>query len=120
MEEENLVKEFFNALLQIMKPFTKTIQISISSLPERYREQIAKAHLRIDGQLVLVLKDGDLQILDLQEKENRQLLVEITGEIMARLEAIIEAYKSRIENRIKFLLPITQELQQVAKVFSET
>ncbi|MCK4434501.1 hypothetical protein KAU92_03340, partial [Candidatus Bathyarchaeota archaeon] len=33
MEEDNLVNEFFNSLLKILKPFSKTIEIPVSSLP---------------------------------------------------------------------------------------
>lgn len=120
MEEENLVNEFFNSLLKILKPFSKTLEISVSSLPERYTGQISKAHLYLTGQLFLVYKNGEVEILNLTEKENHQLLVEITGEIMAKLKSIIESYKSKTEKRVKFLMPITQQLQKVAKVFSES
>jgi len=119
MEEENLVNEFFNSLLKILKPFTKTLEISVSSLPESYSEQISKAHLHLTGRLVLVYRNGEVEILNLVDKENHELLVEITGEIMAKLESIIDSYKSETEKRVKFLMPITRELQKVAKVFSE-
>jgi len=58
MEEENLVNEFFNSLLKILKPFSKTLEISVSSLPERYSDQISKAHLYLTGQLVLVYRNS--------------------------------------------------------------
>ena len=119
MEEENLVTEFFNSLLKILKPFSKTLEISVSSLPERYSEQIGKAHLHLTGQLVLVYRNREVEILNLADKENHELLVEITGEIMAKLKTIIDSYKSETEKRVKFLMPITRELQKVAKVFSE-
>jgi hypothetical protein len=119
MEEENLVNEFFSSLLKILKPFSKTLEISVSSLPKSYREQMSKAHLHLTGQLVLVYRDGKVEILNLADKENHELLVEITGEIMAKLKLIIDSYKSEAEKRVKFLMPITRELQKVAKVFSE-
>jgi hypothetical protein len=119
MEEENLVNEFFSSLLKILKPFCKTLEISVSSLPESYSEQISKAHLHLTGQLVLVYVDGKVEILNLADKENHDLLVEVTGEIMAKLKLIIDSYKSEAEKRVKFLMPITRELQKVAKVFSE-
>ncbi|MCK4433910.1 hypothetical protein KAU92_00355 [Candidatus Bathyarchaeota archaeon] len=118
-EEENLVKEFLDSLLKILKPFRKTLDISVSSLPERYNGRISKAHLYLTGQLVLVCNDGEVEILNLADKENHEILVEITGEIMVNLKSIIDSYKSKTEKRVKFLLPITKELQKVAKVFSE-
>jgi hypothetical protein len=119
MEEENLVNEFFNSLLKILKPFSKTLEISVSSLPERYSDQISKAHLYLTGQLVLVYRNGEVEILNLTDKENREVLVEITGEIMVNLKSVIDSYRSRTEKRVKFLMSITKELQKVAKVFSE-
>jgi len=119
MEEENLVNEFFSSLLKILKPFGKTLEISVSSLPEGYNGQLSKAHLYLTGQLVLVYKNGQVEILNLADKENHELLVEITGEIMAKLKSIIDSYKSKTEKRVKFLMPITRELQKVAKVFAE-
>ena len=119
MEEEKLVKEFFSSLLTILKSFSKTIEISISSLPESYNEQVSKAYLYLTGQLVLVSENREVKILNLADKENYELLVEITGEIMAKLKSIIDSHKLRIEKRVKFLMSITQELQRVARVFSE-
>lgn len=119
MEEENLVTEFFSSLLKILKPFGKTLEISVSSLPESYNERVGKSYLHFNGELVLVYKNGEIEILNLEDQKNHEILVEITGEIMQKLKSIINSYKSKIEKRIKFLMPITKELQKVAKVFSE-
>ena len=118
-EEENLVTEFFNLMFKILKPFSKTLEISVSSLPEHYREQVSKSYLYLTGQLVLVHKNGELEILNLTDQENHDVLVEITGEIMTKLKAVINTSKSKTEKRVKFLITITKELQKVAKVFSE-
>jgi len=119
MEEDNLVNEFFNSLLKILKPFSKTIEIPVSSLPENYNERIIKAHLYLTGQLILVSRNEKVEIINLKNKENHKILIEITGEIMAKLKTIIDSYKSQTEKRVKFLMPITKELQKVAQVFSE-
>jgi len=119
MEEDNLVNEFFNSLLKILKPFSKTLEIPVSSLPENYSERIIKAHLYLTGQLILVSRNEKVEIINLKNKENHKILVEITGEIMAKLKTIIDSYKSQTEKRVKFLMPITKELQKVAQVFSE-
>lgn len=119
IEEDNLVKEFFNFLLRILKPFAKTLEISPSSLPEDYCKRTNKAYLYIDGQLALVFNSGEAEILDLTEEENRQILVDIAGEIMKKLTIIINEHKAKTEKRVKFLMQITKELQKVAEVFSE-
>ncbi len=118
-EEETLVKEFFNFLVRIMRPFGKTLEISASSLPESYDGRISKAYLYLTGQLVLVFRNDEVEILNLADQENHQILVEITGEIMTKLEAIITSYKSKTEKRVKFMMQMTKGLQKVAEVFSE-
>jgi|GEM_PF-596099 len=118
-EEENLVKEFFNFLFKIMTPFSKTLEISIGSLPEAYDGRISRAYLYFTGQLVLVYTNGEVEILNLSDQENHEVLIEISGEIMMKLKTIITLYKSKAEKRVKFLMTVTKELQKVAKVFSE-
>jgi len=118
-EEENLVTEFFNHMFKILKSFSKTIEISSSSLPEQYRGRIDKSYLYLTGQLVLVHTNGELEILNLTDQENHDVLVEITEEIMTKLKMVINTSRSKIEKRVKFLITITRELQKVAKVFSE-
>jgi hypothetical protein len=118
-EEDSLVKEFFNLLLRIMKPFSKTLDISTSSLPENYHGRADKAYLHFSGQLVLVYKNGEVEILNLAEQENHSILIGITGEIMTKLKVMIDSCRSKTETRVKFLMSITKELQKVAKVFSE-
>jgi len=118
-EEETLVREFFNFLVKILKPFGRTLEISASSLPESYNKRISKAYLYLNGQLVLVFANGEVEILNLADQENHQVLVEIAGEIMTKLKAIIASYKSKTEKRVKFLMQMTKGLQKVAEVFSE-
>lgn len=118
-EEENLVIEFFNSLLKILKPFGKTLEISVSCLPRSLSEQISKAYLHPTGQLVLLHKNGDVRILNLADRKNHEVLIEISGEIMMKLKSIVESYKSETEKRVKFLLSITKELQKVAKIFAK-
>lgn len=117
MEEENIVNEYLSCLLTIIKPFSKTLEISVNSLPEKYNQRISRAYLHITGQMALVYKNGEVEILNLANQENHKLLVDITGEIMLKLRSVINSYKSETENRVKFLISVTKELQKVAKVF---
>jgi hypothetical protein len=118
-EEETLVADFFSFLTQILASFTKTLEISASALPQKYREQVGKAYLYLTGQLILVYRNGEAEILNLMEPDNYDILVEIAGEIMLKLKSVIDSYKSKTEKRVNFLLAITKELQKVATVFAE-
>jgi len=119
IEEKNLVNEFFSSLLKILETFGKNLELSVSSLPENYAGRTSKAYLYPVAQLVLVNRDSEVEIVDLAKKENRELLVEIIGEIMLKMKTAVEAYKAKTEERVNFLMPVTEELQKVAKVFSE-
>jgi hypothetical protein len=118
-EEENLVKEFFSFLLKILKPLSKTLEISVSSLPENYKAQVNKAYLYPTGQLVLVYRNGEVEILNLADQENHGILIDITSDVMAKLKMVINSCRSKTEKRVKFLMSVTKELQKVAKVFTD-
>jgi len=118
-EEDNLVGRFFGSLLKILKPFSKTLEISVSALPEAYNGKVNKAYMYLTGQLVLVYTNGEVEILNLTDQENHDVLVKITGEILLKLKSVINSYRSRTEERVRFLMSITKELQKVAEVFSE-
>jgi len=118
-EEETLVREFFNFLVRILKPFGRTLEISAVSLPDGYSGRTNKAYLYLTGQLVLVFTNGEVEILNLVEQENHQILIDITGEIMAKLKIMIMSSKSKTEKRVKFLMQMTKGLQKVADVFVE-
>jgi len=120
MEENMLVKEFFEAMLKILTPFAKNVEISVSSLPEEIRGKVSQARLDSTGYLALMYDDGKLELLNLYEQENRDVLVEISGVLLMKLRDVVNSYRKRVEKRVKFLSSITGELQKVAKVFSST
>lgn len=118
-EEETLVKEFFNSLQLILKPFSKTLEISVLSLPENYVGRVNKAYMYLTGQLVLVYVNGALEILNLADQENLNILIGISGEIMTKLKLVMDSHRVETEKRAKFLMSMTKELQKVAKILSE-
>jgi len=118
MEEDMLVAEFLKAVMKILTPFAKNMQISTSSLPKKFREEVNQAYLDLTGHLVLIYKDGKVELLNLSEQENRDLLVEISGEVVVKLKNVVNLHRRHIEKRVKFLSSITGAIQKVAKVFS--
>lgn len=118
-EEENLVAEFFNSLLKILRRFSEALQIPVSSLSKIYGKPLSKAYLYPNGQLVLVYENAEAELLNLTEQSNHDILVAIIGEIMMELRSLINSYRAKAEKRVKFLLSVTKELQKVAKVFAE-
>lgn len=118
-EEANLIGEFFKALAVVLKPFCETLEISVSSLPRSYQARASKAFLDKNGRLIIVYKSGEVETLNLMEHKNHSIVIEVVDEVMAKLGALVNSQRSKIEKRVKILMPITKELQKVAKVFAE-
>lgn len=118
-EEASLVDELISTLAVVLKPFCETIEISTSKLPKRYQERLSKAFLDRNGRLILVYKNEEIEVLDLREKTNREIVTEIIDEILSKLATMVTRQRSKIEKRVKTLIPITKELQKVAKILEE-
>ncbi|MBC7130017.1 hypothetical protein H5T51_02200, partial [Candidatus Bathyarchaeota archaeon] len=118
-EEADLVQELFNSLSVVLKPFCETLEISISKLPEKYRDRLNKAFLDRNGRLILVYKNDEVEVLDLKDGKNREIVSEIVDDLLSKLAELVSRQRSKIEKRVKVLLPITKEMQKAAKVFEE-
>ncbi|MCS7115645.1 MAG: hypothetical protein RMJ15_06375 [Nitrososphaerota archaeon] len=118
-EESSLINEFFSALAVVMRPFCEVLEVSVSSLPKSFQAKAGRAFLDGNGQLIVVKKNGGVEILNLVERKNREVVVQIIDDVMAKLGDMIIEYKSRVEKRVKVLLSVTKELQSVAKIFEE-
>lgn len=118
-EESGLVSEFFNALAVVMRPFCEVLEVSVSSLPKSFQVKAGRAFLDGNGRLIIVKKSGEVETLNLMERKNRDVVIEIIDDVMAKLGDMITAYKSKVEKRVKVLMSVTKELQSVAKVFEE-
>lgn len=118
-EEGNLVTQFFSSLFRILKPFGRTLEISPNSLPQSYVGRVNKACLHLSGQLALVYTNGEVEILNLTDQENHDVLVGISREILMGLKTVVNSFKSKTEQKVKFLMSITKELQKIAEVFTE-
>ncbi len=116
-EENMLVEEFFIALLKIMQPLTSTLPVSTSILPKDWG-RINQASIDLTGQLLVLYPDKNMKTINLTEQNNRELLLEITRDIMPTLKDLVTSYRQKIEARVKFLSSITKELQTTAKAFS--
>lgn len=116
-EEELLVAEFFASLLRLMQPFTQSIPIATSVLPEE-RGTVIQASLDATGQLTLLYEDGRMELKDLSDPKLRDLMIDVIEDVMPKFKQFTGAQKKKIENRIKFLSAITKEMQKISKALS--
>ena len=116
-EENMLVEEFFLALVKIMHPLTSTLPVSTSILPKEWG-RVSQASIDLSGQLLVLYHDKIMTRVNLSEQSNRELLLEVTRDIMPTLKKLVTSYRQKIENRVKFLSSVTKELQTTAQAFS--
>jgi hypothetical protein len=87
-QETSTVTSFLTSLKQ-MAPHISAIAVSPSLLPSRLGA-VTQAYVDSTGNLVLTFEDGRLELLGLGEPENRDLLVAVAGDILPKLEALIQ------------------------------
>ncbi|MGB9135064.1 MAG: hypothetical protein WCC63_05725, partial [Candidatus Bathyarchaeia archaeon] len=116
-EEKNFVAAYLESLLKIMRPLKVTISVSPSVLSEDLGK-VAQASVDSTGNLIILYRDGRMELKDLGEEANRDLLILVIRDTMPKLKQFTTAYRQRIESRIKFLSAVTKELQKISKAFS--
>jgi hypothetical protein len=118
-EEERLVAEFFESLTKIMQPLAITISVSTAALPD-YMDDVVRATMDQTGGLLLLHKDGEVELKNLSEEKNRDLMIGVLQDVMPKFKQVFSAYRRRIDDRTKFLAAVTKETQKMSKAFTKT
>ena len=118
-EEESLVAEFLGSLFKLMQPFATTMPVSATALPKELGD-VVQAHMDPTGHLVIVCRDGQVEMKNLHEQSHRDLLVNVAEDIMPKFKQLTNTHRRKIENRIKFLSSVTKEMQKISKTLSAT
>jgi hypothetical protein len=100
-----------------MKPLVRTLPISTTILPKEWGE-ISQANLDLTGQLLVLYPNGRMRTINLAERKHRELLLNITYDLMPKLKKLVTSHRQNIEKRVKVMSSITKELQKTAKAFS--
>ena len=116
-EEKRVVDVFFESFLTLMKPLAKTLSVSPDALPAQLGN-VAQANIDPKGNLMLLYKDGQVEIKNLGEKSQRELMIRVMTDVMPKFKQLTSARRREIENRMKFLSSVTQEIQKISKAFS--
>lgn len=116
-EEKRLVAVFFESLSKLMQPLAATMSISPTVLPEGMGN-VVQANIDPTGHLIILQGDGKMELKDLSEEANRDLMISVIKDVMPKFKQLSDAYRQRIEDRIRFLSSVTKELQKISKAFS--
>ena len=117
-EEKRIVEVFFDSFLRLMKPLAKTIPVSPSSLPDEIGNVI-QANVDPKGNFMLLYPDGQVEIRNLREKNERDLMICVLKDAMPKFKQLTSDYRQKIENRMNFLSSVTKEMQKISNSFSE-
>ena len=112
-EEENIVIAFSLAFLKLMESLTRSLPVDVETLQGQLRNA-ERANILPKGELVVLLRDGRMESVDLLKPENRDLLVDVVSDVMPKFNDLIGERRGRIEKRISFLADVTKELQNIA------
>ena len=112
-EEENVVVAFSLAFLKLMESLTRSLPVDVEILKGPLRNA-ERANILPKGELVVLLRDGRMESMDLTKPENRDLLVDVVSDVVPRFDDLIGERRGRIEKRISFLADVTKELQNIA------
>ena len=116
-EEKRVVDVFFDSFLKLMQPLAKTIQISSAALPDKLGN-VVQANVDPKGNLMLLYQDGQVEIRNLSEKNNRDLMICVMKDAMPKFKQLTSAHRKKIESRMQFLSSVTNEIQKISKAFS--
>lgn len=118
-EEETLVTEFFESLSKVMEPVEQSLSVSPEKL-SKYLSDVVQASVDRSGHLVILHKDGKIELKNLREEKHRNLLVSVLEDLLPRFKQLFSDQRQRIEDRMSFFLAVTKEMQKMSKALSKT
>jgi len=113
-DEEEVVGEFSRALLGATSPLSLALPVDASLLPPEMGD-IERASVAPNGVLVLLMRDGTMETVNLVEQENRDLLVTVVRDALPQYKALLQGRRKKIEQRIALLSKATKDLREVAE-----
>jgi len=96
----------------------KTLSVSPAALPDDLGN-VMQANVDPKGNLMLLFQDGQVEIRNLSEKDERDLMICVMKDTMPKFKQLTSAHRKKIENRMKFLSAVTNEIQKISNAFSE-
>jgi len=116
-EEKILVAQFFSSFFKLMQPLAPSIAVNQLALPTQLGD-VVQAYIDPTGHLILQFGDGHIELKDLNEERNRDLMTAVIEDIMPKFKNLTSAQKRKLENRIKILSSITNEIQKSSEALS--
>ncbi len=117
-EEKVLVGQFFTSLYKMMAPLAPSMSVTPQALPPAYSGDVTQAFVDPTGRLVLQFTDAHVEVKNLNEYDNRELMMAVVSDVVPKFKSLTAAQKRKLENRIKLLSSVTKEIQKSSEALS--
>jgi len=117
-EEGAIVEAFFVDFLRVMTALRGALEVDVSILPLELGDS-ERASVTPRGGLVVLRRDGNMESIDLTKPGNKDLFVTVIDNVLPKIVVLSAQIRDKIENRLKYLSRVTEELQKMASSLPE-
>ncbi len=112
-EEDRIVEALLEAFLEVMSSIPGGLPVNPELLPGETND-VERLSVSSSGELLILYLNGEMDAVELNEPENRDLLVEVINDVFPKVRNQIVEMRGRLEKRIVYLSTVTEELQSMA------
>ncbi|NQT09427.1 hypothetical protein HQ586_10145 [Candidatus Bathyarchaeota archaeon] len=112
-EEDRIVEALLEAFLEVMSSIPGGLPVDPELLP-RETNDVDRLTVSSSGELLILYLNGEMDAIELIDRENRDLLVEVINDVFPKARNQIVEMRGRLEKRIVYLSTVTEELTSMA------
>ena len=117
-EEDKIVEALLEAFLEVMSSIPGGLPVNPELLPGEASD-VDRLSVSSSGELLILYLDGEMDAIELNDPENRDLLVEVINDVFPKVRHQIVEMRGRLEKRIVYLSTVTEELRSMAASMSD-
>ncbi len=112
-EEDRIVEALLEAFLEVMSSIPEGLPVNPGLLPGEASD-VDRLSVSSSGELLILYLNGEMDAVELNNPENRDLLVEVINDVFPKVRNQIVEMRGRLEKRIVYLSTVTEELRSMA------
>jgi len=117
-EEDRIVEALLEAFLEVLSSIPGGLPVNPELLPGEASD-VDRLSVSSSGELLILYLDGEMDAVELNDPENRDLLVEVINDVFPKVRHQIVEMRGRLEKRIVYLSTVTEELRSMAASMAE-
>ena len=117
-EEDRIVEALLEAFLEVMSSIPGGLPVNPELLPGEASD-VDRLSVSSSGELLILYLNGEMDAVELNDPENRDLLVEVINDVFPKVRHQIVEMRGRLEKRIVYLSTVTEELRSMAASMSD-